>query len=132
MYSMNASDSPGGGTPGVQSLSAGATAVETTAVTPLVGIETTDAVTPLVAVAKASLAWRPGNGQLLSPPRTRRARPFPARRLLASGRRRDHPWLGSDESSVGVHKRKREGVFPRQLKAIGRSRRRAFWMSPGL
>ena len=51
MYSMNAPDSSGGGTPGVQSLSA---AVETTdAVTPLVGIETTDAVTPLVAVATA-------------------------------------------------------------------------------
>ena len=42
MYSMNAPNSPGDGTPGVQSLSAGATAVETT-----------DAVTPLVAVATA-------------------------------------------------------------------------------
>ncbi len=42
MYSMNAPDSSGGGTPGVQSLSAGATAVETT-----------DAVTPLIAVATA-------------------------------------------------------------------------------
>ena len=120
MYSMNAPDSPGSGTPGVQSLSAGATAVETTdAVAPLVGLKNRRSHT-LVSVPQdwlggreiGSCSRRRGPGGLV---------PSRLNAFRTSGRRRDHPWLGSDESSVGVHKRKREEVFPRQLKAIGRS-----------